>query len=58
MCGSELLLEKGGMYDRSKDLFLKYLKDLAYIASMGKAGGGRNDVSTGVGRKRSRGNVL
>ena len=45
----KLLLEKGGMYDRGKDLFLKYLKDLGYIASMGKAGGGRNDVSTGVG---------
>ena len=32
------------MYDRGKDLFYKYLRDLNYIAAMGKAGGGRNEV--------------
>ncbi len=32
----KLLLEKGGMYDRGKDLILKYIKDIGYLASMGK----------------------
>ena len=41
----KLLLEKGGMYDRGKELFYKYLRDLSYVAAMGKAGGGRNEVS-------------
>lgn len=41
----KLLLEKGGMYDRGKDLFYKYLRDLNYVAAMGRAGGGRNEVS-------------
>ncbi|XP_071945421.1 dynein axonemal heavy chain 10-like [Antedon mediterranea] len=40
----KLLLEKGGMYDRGKDLIMKYIRDIGYIASMGKAGGGRNEV--------------
>lgn len=40
----KLLLEKGGMYDRGKDLFMKYLRDMSYVAAMGKAGGGRNEV--------------
>ncbi|XP_033627732.1 dynein heavy chain 10, axonemal-like [Asterias rubens] len=40
----KLLLERGGMYDRGKDLILKYIKDIGFIASMGKAGGGRNEV--------------
>nr|XP_039267660.1 dynein heavy chain 10, axonemal-like [Styela clava] len=40
----KLLLEKGGMYDRGKELNYKYLKDMGYIAAMGKAGGGRNEV--------------
>ncbi|XP_076804944.1 dynein axonemal heavy chain 10-like [Clavelina lepadiformis] len=40
----KLLLEKGGMYDRGKELYYKYLRDLSYIAAMGKAGGGRNEV--------------
>lgn len=42
----KLLLEKGGMYDRGKELYYKYLRDLSYIAAMGKAGGGRNEAST------------
>ncbi|KAF0291565.1 Dynein heavy chain 10, axonemal [Amphibalanus amphitrite] len=38
----KLLLEKGGLYDRGKDLNWKFLKDIGYVAAMGKAGGGRN----------------
>ncbi|XP_064612357.1 LOW QUALITY PROTEIN: dynein axonemal heavy chain 10-like [Liolophura sinensis] len=40
----KLLLERGGLYDRGKDLNWKNLKDMGYIAAMGKAGGGRNEV--------------
>ncbi|XP_077995609.1 dynein axonemal heavy chain 10-like isoform X2 [Glandiceps talaboti] len=40
----KLLLEKGGMYDRGKDLTFKNIKDIGYLASMGKPGGGRNEV--------------
>lgn len=42
----KLLLDKGGLYNRwpSKDLTWKSLKDLGYIAAMGKPGGGRNPV--------------
>lgn len=40
----KLLMDRGGLYDRGKDLRYKYLKDLSYIAAMGKAGGGRNEV--------------
>ena len=40
----KLLLEKNGCYDRGKDLNWKNMKDLSYLAAMGKAGGGRNDV--------------
>lgn len=40
----KLLLDRGGIYDREKDLNYKILKDLGFIAAMGKAGGGRNDV--------------
>lgn len=40
----KLLLDRGGMYDRGKDLYYKILKDLGFIAAMGKAGGGRNEV--------------
>ena len=32
----KLLLEKGGMYDRGKDLNWKLFKDVQFIASMGK----------------------
>lgn len=32
------------MYDRGKELNYKILKDLGFIAAMGKAGGGRNEV--------------
>ena len=32
----KLLLEKGGMYDRGKDLNWKTFKDIMYLAAMGK----------------------
>ena len=32
----KLLLEKGGMYDRGKDLNWKNFKDVFFIAAMGK----------------------
>nr|XP_034835442.1 dynein heavy chain 10, axonemal [Maniola hyperantus] len=40
----KLLFERKGFYDRGKDLNWKYLKDIGFLAAMGKAGGGRNDV--------------
>uniref|UniRef100_A0A6P7FV51 Dynein heavy chain 10, axonemal-like n=1 Tax=Diabrotica virgifera virgifera TaxID=50390 RepID=A0A6P7FV51_DIAVI len=40
----KLLFEKGGFYDRGKDLNWKILKDISYFAAMGIAGGGRNEV--------------
>uniref|UniRef100_A0A3Q2PNV9 Dynein axonemal heavy chain 10 n=1 Tax=Fundulus heteroclitus TaxID=8078 RepID=A0A3Q2PNV9_FUNHE len=40
----KLLLDRGGIYDRGKELNYKILKDLVFIAAMGKAGGGRNEV--------------
>ncbi|XP_058811885.1 dynein axonemal heavy chain 10 isoform X1 [Topomyia yanbarensis] len=40
----KLLFEREGMYDRSKDLNWKKFKDMSFIAAMGRAGGGRNDV--------------
>ena len=32
----KLLLEKGGMYDRGKDLNWKLFKDIVLVAAMGK----------------------
>uniref|UniRef100_A0A8C9QJ13 Dynein axonemal heavy chain 10 n=1 Tax=Spermophilus dauricus TaxID=99837 RepID=A0A8C9QJ13_SPEDA len=40
----KLLLEKGYLYDRGKELNCKNIRDLGFIAAMGKAGGGRNEV--------------
>ncbi|XP_052562272.1 dynein axonemal heavy chain 10 isoform X4 [Culex pipiens pallens] len=40
----KLLFEREGMYDRTKDLSWKKFKDMSFIAAMGRAGGGRNDV--------------
>ena len=34
----KLLLEKGGMYDRGKDLNWKAFKDVVLVAAMGKVG--------------------
>uniref|UniRef100_A0A1I8PAD1 Dynein-1, subspecies f n=1 Tax=Stomoxys calcitrans TaxID=35570 RepID=A0A1I8PAD1_STOCA len=40
----KLFFERGGMYDREKDLSWKKFKDITFYAAMGRAGGGRNDV--------------
>ncbi|KFO71450.1 Dynein heavy chain 10, axonemal, partial [Cuculus canorus] len=40
----KLLLEKGFLYDRGKEMNCKLLRDLSFVAAMGKAGGGRNEV--------------
>lgn len=40
----KLLLEKGYLYDRGKELNCKSIRDLGFAAAMGKAGGGRNEV--------------
>ncbi|XP_051490092.1 dynein axonemal heavy chain 10 [Apus apus] len=40
----KLLLEKGFMYDRIKEMNCKLFRDLDFVAAMGKAGGGRNEV--------------
>lgn len=40
----KLLFEKGGIYDRGKDLNWKKIRDISYLAAMGVAGGGRNEV--------------
>lgn len=40
----KLLFDRGGLYNRHKDLNWKKLKDLIYFAAMGRAGGGRSEV--------------
>ncbi|XP_050455387.1 dynein axonemal heavy chain 10 [Cataglyphis hispanica] len=40
----KLLFERGGFYDRGRDLNWKYMKDIYYLAAMGEPGGGRNEV--------------
>jgi dynein heavy chain len=35
----KLLLERGGMYDRGKELNLKHYRDIGFIAAMGKVSG-------------------
>ncbi|XP_050088792.1 dynein axonemal heavy chain 10 [Anopheles aquasalis] len=40
----KLLVEREGMFDRTKDLSWKKFKDMSFIAAMGRAGGGRNEV--------------
>jgi dynein heavy chain len=40
----KLLIERGGLYDRGKELNWKYLKDVQFIAAMGTPGGGRNEI--------------
>lgn len=40
----KLLIERGGIYDRGKELNWKHMKDVQFVAGMGTPGGGRNDV--------------
>ncbi|XP_011874224.1 PREDICTED: dynein heavy chain 10, axonemal [Vollenhovia emeryi] len=40
----KLLFERGGFYDRERDLNWKYLRDIYYLAAMGEPGGSRNEV--------------
>ena len=40
----KLLIEKGGLYDRGKELNWKYLKDCQFMAAMGTPGGGRSEI--------------
>lgn len=40
----KLFIEKGGFYDKGKDLSWKNVKDVSFLASMGTPGGGRHDV--------------
>ncbi|KAJ3144485.1 Dynein heavy chain 10, axonemal [Geranomyces variabilis] len=40
----KLLIERGGLYDRGKELNWKNLKDVQFIGAMGTPGGGRNDI--------------
>ena len=40
------LTSSGGLYDRGKDLNWKQIKDFEVMGAMGKAGGGRNEVSS------------
>ncbi|XP_078467787.1 dynein axonemal heavy chain 10-like [Lampetra planeri] len=40
----KFLLEKGGMYNRGQGINYKNVKNLDFLAAMGKAGGGRNEV--------------
>ncbi|KAJ3114591.1 Dynein heavy chain 10, axonemal [Phlyctochytrium bullatum] len=40
----KLLLERGGLYDRGKELSWKFLKDVQFIGAMGTPGGGRNEI--------------
>jgi dynein heavy chain len=40
----KLLIEKGGLYDRGKELNWKFIKDFQFMVSMGTPGGGRSDI--------------
>ncbi|KAI4497255.1 hypothetical protein M0802_007739 [Mischocyttarus mexicanus] len=42
----KLLLGRGGFYGRGKDLNWRYMKDIYYLAAMGKPGGGRKEVDS------------
>ena len=46
-------MERGGCYDRGKDLNWKSMKDIGWMAAMGRPGGGRNDVSKKEVRKNN-----
>ena len=38
------LIERGGLYDRGKELTWKQMRDFSYVAAMGPPGGARNPV--------------
>lgn len=40
----KLMLDRGGTYDRGRDLNWLHMKDIQYIAAMGHPGGARSDV--------------
>ncbi|KAI8916282.1 dynein heavy chain and region D6 of dynein motor-domain-containing protein [Gorgonomyces haynaldii] len=40
----KLLIERGGLYDRGKELNWKYVKDSQFLGAMGTPGGGRSDI--------------
>jgi dynein heavy chain, axonemal len=40
----KLLIERGGFYDRGKELNWKYVKDTQFVGAMGTPGGGRSDI--------------
>ncbi|PRP82215.1 dynein-1-alpha heavy chain, flagellar inner arm I1 complex, partial [Planoprotostelium fungivorum] len=40
----KLLIEKGGLYDRGKELNWKNMRNVQFVAAMGPPGGGRNIV--------------
>lgn len=40
----KLLVERGGLFDRGKELHWKKMKDLQFVGSMGPPGGSRNHV--------------
>ena len=46
----KLLLEKGGMYDRGKELTFKHFRDIGFLAAMGKVGkwycGAQNEINS------------
>ncbi|RKO94122.1 dynein heavy chain and region D6 of dynein motor-domain-containing protein [Blyttiomyces helicus] len=42
----KLLIERGGLYDRGKELNWKHLKDVQILGSMGTPGGGRSEIDT------------
>ncbi|RKO97568.1 hypothetical protein CAUPRSCDRAFT_10766 [Caulochytrium protostelioides] len=44
----KLFMDRGGTYDRGKDLNWKTLKDIQVLGSMGSPGGGRNEVDPRV----------
>ncbi|KAK0163654.1 hypothetical protein PV327_007315 [Microctonus hyperodae] len=40
----KFLFQRGGLYNRGKNLNWKQIKDISYLAAMGITGGGRNDI--------------
>ncbi|KAI9188096.1 hypothetical protein H9P43_002487 [Blastocladiella emersonii ATCC 22665] len=40
----KILIERGGFYERGKELYWKNMKDLLFVGAMGTPGGGRNEI--------------